>query len=397
MKGTNGADTRQTSDLNVRVFKDGGALAKIVYSMIRASDRMRIIETLDNPAEAADYLLGFRNVLDGELPCSRTYRGREVGKAREVASPLWLGDEPPPMEWAIDGLVPLSFTTLLFAQYESYKSYLAMLASICLAVGIPFLGRPTRKTNVLWIDRELNEAETKRRAFQVARGLGLERPPEGLYYYRPQKPIGNRAVDKTIKRLIEENQIGVGILDSLSVGSSGDMKEQHDVVSVMKENIESWDIPTICIDHITKAAGRGNLSEATPFGSIFKGALARSMLNVVKADGGGLTLRHDKSNFSVRTNPIHFTVEFSGPPTTVIFRVLDEMDPKMAGITNHMPSREQTLSKLKECFKATNGVWVTAEELADARGMVKKTIQNHICELGDRVEHDENGRYRPVL
>ena len=89
------------------------------------------------------------------------------------------------------------------------------------------------------------------------------------------------------------------------------MAEQKDTVEVMKM-IEEWGT-ALAIDHITKEGARGNQSEASIFGSAFKRAIARSTMKLLRADGGGLTLRPDKASFTQEQNRSIFVAFFSNP------------------------------------------------------------------------------------
>ena len=98
------------------------------------------------------------------------------------------------------------------------------------------------------------------------------------------------------------------IVDSLSIGAAGDMKEQRDVTPMLREIIK-WGT-VIAIDHITKSGAKGNQSQASIFGSVFKRNMARSTLKLVKS-GTGLKLSQDKNNYGQQSAEIRYTMTFS--------------------------------------------------------------------------------------
>ena len=199
--------------------------------------------------------------------------------------------EPPPRRWTVAGLVPEGAPSILAGHSGLGKSYVALLLSICVCTGRPFLGRDTQRASVLWVDRELDQDEMARRSFAVARGLGMDRPPDTLYYLRPVEPIGSDATQALVLGAVERFGIGLTILDSLTLGALGDAKEQRDVVAVMR-HVEAWGT-SLSIDHITKSAAAGNHSSATIFGSGMKRAVARSTFFLAPA-GDALALRPDQ-------------------------------------------------------------------------------------------------------
>jgi len=319
------------------------------------------------------------------VPRSQSPRGREQG-----TGPISLGtlDEPPPREWAVGGLVPEGCITILVGHSGVGKSFLAMLLALCVCIGRSFFGRSTLSGPVLWVDRELDRDETLRRAYWVARGLGLDRPPVNLHYLKPLRPVGSPETQRLVLDAVRETGAALVVLDSLSVGSQGDAKDQRDVVGLMKM-IEEWRT-VLAIDHFTKAGAAGNQSSATIFGSAFKRAIARSTIKLTQADGGALTLRPDKSNFGAEGSPIHFKTDHGEPDgkAVVTFAEVGEDDESMVGAEAHAPAHEQTYLALVR-LHAASGAPVHLNALAAEREVTAKTIRNHLTRL------KRDGRVRP--
>ncbi len=93
--------------------------------------------------------------------------------------------EPQAMTFIIEDMVPEGYLSVLFGDGGRGKSFLTLHMASCIATGKNFLDKNVVKCNVLYVDFELDELEQTRRAYKVARGLGLERPPKGLYYLAP--------------------------------------------------------------------------------------------------------------------------------------------------------------------------------------------------------------------
>jgi hypothetical protein len=239
-----------------------------------------------------------------------------------------------------------------------------------------------------------------RRAYAVARGLGLDRPPEGLLYLRPTHPVGTEETQRLVLDAVRRSGAAVVVLDSLTVGAVGDVTEQRDTVRLMKR-VEEWGT-VLAIDHITKAGAEGNHSAASIFGSTFKRAIARSTLKLTQADGGGLTLRSDKSNFGPGSAPIHFVADFltnERGEDEVVYRVVGADDESMLGAEAHAPAHEQTFLALLRLSRES-GAAVSLAELAAERGVAEKTVRNHLTLLnrdGQRVQAFGDNTYTPLL
>lgn len=303
--------------------------------------------------------------------------------------------EPPPREWFVAGLIPEGAPSILAGHSGLGKSFVALHLALCVCTGTAFLGRPVKRASVLWVDRELDQDETARRAYAVARGMGLETPPDNLFYLRPLDAIGTDAAQAVILAAVEAHGIGLTILDSLTLGAVGDAKEQRDVVPVMRA-VEAWGT-SLCIDHITKAAAAGNQSSASIFGSGMKRAIARSTFMLVPA-GDALTLHPDKTNFGPASTPVHFVSEHgddaAGLPE-VVFRKIEADDDALAGAEDHAPAHEQTLFALIRLHRET-GAPVPLGALAAERDVKANTLRNHLSRLGAQIVKHGNNTYSPA-
>lgn len=80
-------------------------------------------------------------------------------------------DEQP--DWLIEGLVERGSNGIVAADPKGAKSLtIAGNMSVCLALGIPWLGLPCQRCRVALVSREDNPATTKRRIRQIVRGKG---------------------------------------------------------------------------------------------------------------------------------------------------------------------------------------------------------------------------------
>lgn len=90
----------------------------------------------------------------------------------------WLGDDEPSddgSEWLVRGLIASGVPNIVAGEPKSRKSLLALHVAVCVAAGIPVLGKfQTRRSRVLFIEREDPDREARRRVWRTARGLDVD-------------------------------------------------------------------------------------------------------------------------------------------------------------------------------------------------------------------------------
>lgn len=284
--------------------------------------------------------------------------------------------EPPPRQFVIEGLVPDRAVTSLYGDGGQGKSYLALRICFHVALGIPFADRQVEKRKVLYIDGELDSEEFIRRAYKVARGMGLEKPPEGIYYLQLPGPLTEARIQATVNLSCQEIGATFCVLDSFTMSTFGsDPKEAPDMIRVIKY-LETLGT-VLAIDHIGKPPiGASNLSQFRQFGSAFKWHGARSILQLIKAEGGGLQILPKKSNFSALSAPICLNLEFQ--EDRVLIEPIGTDAPEMIGIEDHLPPMERVFRTLA-VFGADGA---RPEQLVEElKPMSIKTIRNHLSIL----------------
>lgn len=78
-----------------------------------------------------------------------------------------LAQEDMPIEWLLEEIIPQGNIVLLAAPPSSYKTYLALAIGLAVAEGKPFLGRKTKKTQVIYLDKENPKLVLKERFKQL--------------------------------------------------------------------------------------------------------------------------------------------------------------------------------------------------------------------------------------
>jgi len=105
--------------------------------------------------------------------------GHETDLARLLREP------PPPIEWAIEPLIPEASLTSINGEGATGKSYVLIQMAIQMALGQPVFGRfnVRRPYNVLYLDLEMPERATDSRFYRFLSGSGVtaDSLPAGLH------------------------------------------------------------------------------------------------------------------------------------------------------------------------------------------------------------------------
>lgn len=300
---------------------------------------------------------------------------------------VWELPEPAPREWLLADLLPADTTTLWYGDDGSGKSLLALALSVAVAAGLPFLGRPVQRGPVLYVDTEFAADEFQRRAYQLARGMGLGRPPEGLWYVRTRYSLSSPGGQRDLARLVEQLQPVLVVVDSLTLGTwTDDLKEAQAAVAVL-QFLESLGTTVLALDHIPKNLAQ-NQAYARPWGSFSKRAKARHAVLITQADAGGVLLRVTKSNVARPGAMVGCSLTFAGDRIVLEPVALGSDD--LAGIDQHLPPLEQVYQALVRLGTAG------PDTLAAETGLAVGTVKNKLTALRrqGRAEPLGDGRWR---
>jgi len=284
--------------------------------------------------------------------------------------------EPAPRRWLVEDLLPQAAPCKLYGDGGLAKSYLALHLATVVAAGFEeWLGYAVSKVPTLYLDFELDVDEQARRAFRIARGLGMERPPSDLFYICALGHKSKNAFQAALNICFERG-VGLMILDSENPALQGDAETAKDVIGFYREYVDPFrEVGTsvLTIDHQAKLT-RGERSEhKRAFGSVFKENLSRSVVQVVKSIGGDdnltVNLRHTKSNFGPCQDEASVRLSFSESAVRV-----ERLDEAIC-VPESTTARVEVLKALSE------GGPMYPEEIAEITGLERKTVQNTLSQL----------------
>lgn len=175
---------------------------------------------------------------------------------------------PEVLEFIIPDICVVDGINILFGNGSAGKTWLLMWAAICVARGIPFLGRPTKRLNVLYADCETGQSTYAYRMRRLCAGAGLtlEDVRNVRFWNGKGLPLADQVAG--IRRTCDEHEIGLICLDHLAAACGGDANEQS-VASALANAVGKIGLPVLALAHVTGADIRNPEAVEKPFGSIF--------------------------------------------------------------------------------------------------------------------------------
>lgn len=358
---------RSRKGVTLLVNRNGTPMERLTLNLDDLHQRTEAVEVLRGLHQGPVYWEHLRQIglaLGGDI------MGPEFALAIVEAGQM---AEPGPRRWRVEGLLPEGFPSILYGDGGQGKSYLALALATAVVSRQPFLGLEVMAGPVLYLDWELDSDEFARRAYQIARGLGLERPPVGLLYARATLSLAELRGE--IAAHVLRRSVGLVVADSLGPACHGDTQAERLIIPVM-EDLRSLSVTSLAVDHQAKMQQGQDYAAKTPFGSAYKYNLARAVWQVEKgerreADTLELLLRHRKSNFGPLLQDIGVRVTFEAGLVRV-----RRVDPaEVPSLAEKLPARERVWAELRDMEEAT------AEELAEATGLVIGSVKNALTAL----------------
>ena len=289
---------------NVRVIADDGE-STLGGGQIELSDvrsRTQLANELatrngSNPQTWLDYLLNIYTLMDDK-------RRSEL----EHFGPVNLAefDEPDPLRWIVDRIVPENMPSQTYGDGAQGKTTLLDYMALCVQMGQPFLGFNTIPGPVVILDWELDLETTLRRCYAIARGMGFNLPPP-VNYQSLYAPLATHMAD-LITWCQNINPVLV-IVDSMGPAAGADPNDHSKAIELMS-SLRRIKCAAMIADHQSKPSAGQSYVEKRAFGSVYKVFLTRSHLQlemVANVPGKASSiLRHGKNNFGPKIDPLAF-------------------------------------------------------------------------------------------
>jgi len=317
------------------------------------------------------------------------------------------GEDPPPLRvvrfadlppvpdkrrYVVEKLVPAKFPTVLYGEGGVAKSLVA--ASLLQAVvrgDEDWMGFRIEEpgSSGLYVDFELDEEEQNRRMRQLALGQNPDDAtlPGDLYYIcaasYPVREVLQLALDSCV-----EYDVGLMVLDSMGVALQGDAEASRDVIGFFRDYVDPFradGVAILIVDHQAKLQYGEGYHDKSPFGSVYKGNLTRSVIQVQpegrEEDELTVRLRHQKANFGPKFDPFEIVLRFNEAWVRLERSELDASDLATEG-SFFAPDKVRHALAEGPAYP---------DDLAEATGLATKTVQNALTKLKRKGIVEETG------
>ena len=169
-----------------------------------------------------------------------------------------------PRQFLVDQMFQRGDNILITAPSKLGKSYFWGNAGVCIAAGVPFLGKNTTKSNVLILDLELRTDVAMDRLISISQSLGFDQVPDGLWLWSLAKHCYDldTICEVMNARMMDLPPIDLVIIDPLYVldrGDSFDENNAHCVTRLMTA-LEKLTVKTGAALGLSHHYRKGNLN-----------------------------------------------------------------------------------------------------------------------------------------
>lgn len=168
------------------------------------------------------------------------------------------------------------------------------------------------------------------------------------------------------------------VLDSLGVALQGDAEAAKDVIGFFRDYVDPFraaGVAVLLVDHQSKRQAGEDYYAKSLFGSVYKGNLTRSVIQVEPVGRGEneltVRLRHQKANFGPKFDPFEISVKFTEAWVRLERLTLDATDLATEG---SLFARDKVRIALK-------GGPAYPEQLAEATDLALGTVKNVLGKL----------------
>lgn len=234
-----------------------------------------------------------------------------------------------------EGYLPAGVLTLLGAHGGTGKSFIALMLAVCIALGLPMFGIPTRRGRVLYFSGEDSGDVVRHRLKWICAALGVDPATlEGWLHILDAtagEPVlfhevaeGGRRRGATtpsydaLKGYIGANSIDVLMIDNASDAldaSENDRARVRAFVRALVQLVQAQAGAVLLLAHVDKGTSRGDRGGTEAYsGSTAWHNSARSRLYLSRDRDGMLLLEHHKNTHGAMLEPLRLVWPKGGIP-----------------------------------------------------------------------------------
>ena len=272
-----------------------------------------VVEALENVGTERGWQQVVQKLISGSLKNwyegSASHAQLERVDLRKVPSPF-----------LINPLVSSTGMTMHYSRPGSAKSYVALAAAVSVATGYPVLGAvPATVGPVVYVDFEDDISEHNKRVTAILNAIDWDGDMPDIVHYK----VAGRLVDQLsqIRSVVRKKGAVMVVVDSLGKARNTDASD-GDATIKLTNAIESFGIPVLAIDHVTKvdnaAIANGKVTNPDAMmaiGSQFSTAGARlgwmfQEMSDSTYEVKRYNLHNTKHNHTIKQKPRSIKVEF---------------------------------------------------------------------------------------
>jgi hypothetical protein len=179
--------------------------------------------------------------------------------------------ELPPLVQVIEGIICDRSKLVIVSSAKCFKTWLTIYLALCVAHGVPFLGRATIRRKILYVNLELKAATFDRRLKAIAGALDIT-VNRGWFHHLPLRGcMASITVDELIDRIVgiaKQLKCGLVVIDPVAKanieGEENSSRDQTLFFNQIDRLTTEADCTVVLNDHTTK----GNQSEKDPLDTI---------------------------------------------------------------------------------------------------------------------------------
>jgi len=281
----------------------------------------------------------------------------------------------------VEDLIAQGDLGLITAGSKSYKSWTALQLAICVANGIPFLGRTTQPTKTLVLNFELKEASIRRRLKSIASRLDCGM--DNLLVWNLRNRLIPPSFLNGLCQEIKKRGLGLVILDPLysmygAIEGEANVENSNPAMTVLLNNIraacEEAGAAVVIVHHHAKgdSSTKASIDRASGAGAL--GRFPDFVMSLVRHEAPrAYVVEIDFRDFPPR-DPFVIRREFS---IMVLDTDLDPSSKKTAKPANTKITPEDVLSFLPEEGKTIDRATLK-NRIASGKAVVPKTAERAI-------------------
>lgn len=348
-----------------------GILHQARMNLSSTSARTSLAKTLAWRANSGDGIDWFELL---EELCTRTLAAEREGEPIQMVGAL---PRSPTKPYRLDPVLPLGDPVILYGEGGVGKSTLAAAIAVSVETGVTIVPMwIPRRAPVLYLDWESGPAAINDRIAAIAAGANLPQPAMIRYRFMG-RPLHDQ-VDE-IASVVAQEKIGLVVVDSIGlaggIGGDGDAAESAWRLFAAFRVLRST---VLAIDHVTKAAADDPDKPSRPYGSAYKGYLARATFELRRVDtpkGGVLGMFCTKYNDRARLAPMALVVDQDED------RIVYERDDELPGELAHRTPLADRIAR------ALEDGGMTVKAIAAAIGSKDEIVRATLNRYKGRFSH----------